>query len=82
MRSPVTARTASAITSTIGILYAAVSVVFNPDSVSAFRDFGIGLAVAGVGWLVHGLCDAIDGRPSAKHIEHIARQGHYERAER
>ena len=77
-----TARTASAVTSMLGLLFAAVSVVFNADSISAFRDFGIGLAVAGVGWLVHGLCDALDGRPSAKHIEHIAKQGNYERAER
>lgn len=77
-----TARTASAVTSMLGVLYAAVSVVFNADSISAFRDFGIGLAVAGVGWLVHGLCDALDGRPSARHIEHIARQGEYERVDR
>lgn len=73
-----TARTASVVTSTVGLLFAAISVVFNPDSISAFRDFGIGLAVAGVGWIIHGLCDAIDGRPSARHIKTIAQQGQYE----
>lgn len=77
-----TARTASAVTSMFGILYAFVSVVFDPDTLSAFRNFGIGLAVAGFGWLVHGLCDKLADRPTAKHIEHIARQGEYERVDR
>ncbi len=74
-----TARAASAITSTLGILYAAVSVVFDPDNMSAIRNFGIGLLVAGVGWLVHGLCDWMDARPVKADIETLVNAGEYER---
>ena len=75
-----TARTASAITSTLGILYAAVSVVFDPDNMSAIRNFGIGLLVAGVGWLIHGLCDWMGARPGKTDIETLDNAGECERA--
>ncbi|TXH58289.1 MAG: hypothetical protein E6Q97_02555 [Desulfurellales bacterium] len=45
-----TVRTASVITMWIGILYAWLGVVFGPG----WRDFAVGLAIVGVGWMVYG----------------------------
>lgn len=59
-----TVRTASVTTIWIGILYAWLGVVFGPG----WRDFAIGFAIIGAGWLTYGYTQLADTRETLRHI--------------